>query len=333
MTFFEREDWTLFRSLTTLGQKAGVDTGRIPALVVKELVDNALDVAGQCRVGLVNHPGDELTGVFVEDHGAGLPGDDEEVAALFSVARPLVSSKLLRLPTRGALGNGLRVVTGAVLATGGRLTVSTRGRTLRLTPQDTGETVADVVDTYDRPGTRVEVFLGPALPIDSYALNWGHMAISFARGETYRGKTSPFWYDADAFFELFNAAGDRPVREVIAAFDGCSGAKAGQIATAYKGRPAASLTREEAAVLLTAARQLAKPVNPIRLGEVGDWSDGLSYATTTATFEVKAARGDIHAVIPVRVEAWADLGDDNRPTFQVFVNKSPITAEVEAYFS
>lgn len=335
MTFFEREDWTLFRNLTTLGQKAGVDVGRIPALVVKELVDNALDAGGQCRVDLIDDrqeaPG--LVGVSVEDNGDGIPGSDDDVAALFSVARPLVSSKLLRLPTRGALGNGLRVVTGAVLATGGRLSVSTRGRTLRLYPQDSGETVAEVVAPYDRPGTRVEVFPGPTMPVGLGALTWGNEAIAFARGDTYRGKTSPFWYDADAFFELLQAAGDRPVREVVAAFDGCSGPKAGQIATAYKGRPAASLTREDAVVLLAAARQLAKPVNPNRLGEVGDWSDGLSYATTLGTFAAEAARGDIDAVIPFRVEAWADLAYTDRPTFKVYVNKTPVTAEVKAYYS
>jgi len=334
MTLFEREDWTLFRSLATLGQKAGVDAARIPRLVVKELVDNALDAAGQCRVGLADD-GDGLKGVFVEDAGEGLPGTDDQVAALFSIARPLVSSKLLRLPTRGALGNGLRVVAGAVLATGGRLGVSTGGRTLRLRPQDTGETVAEVVAAHDHPGTRVEVFLGPALKVDEDALTWGLEAIRFTQGATYGGKTSPFWYDSDAFFELLQAAGDRPVREVVAEFDGCSGPKAGQIATAFKGRAASSLTRSEAADLLTAARRLAKPVNPTRLGAVGDFWGGKSYATTTGTFEVKAARGDIDAVIPFRVEAWAGLGEngESRPPFMVFVNKSPITAEVEAYYS
>src|SRR3712207_9128722 len=45
--------------------------------------------------------------------GDGIPGDDAEIAALFSINRPLTSSKYLRRPTRGALGNGLRVVAGA----------------------------------------------------------------------------------------------------------------------------------------------------------------------------------------------------------------------------
>lgn len=47
---FERPDWTLFRSLGTLGQKAGVPLRRLAALVVKELVDNALDAGATAQV-------------------------------------------------------------------------------------------------------------------------------------------------------------------------------------------------------------------------------------------------------------------------------------------
>ena len=43
---FEREDWTLFRSLSTLSQKAGVPVHLLPKLVLKELADNALDAGG-----------------------------------------------------------------------------------------------------------------------------------------------------------------------------------------------------------------------------------------------------------------------------------------------
>jgi hypothetical protein len=43
---FHRDDWTLFRNLNTLGQRAGVSKHDIPRLVAKELVDNAYD-AGQ----------------------------------------------------------------------------------------------------------------------------------------------------------------------------------------------------------------------------------------------------------------------------------------------
>src|SRR5262245_31150976 len=60
---FVREDWTLFRSLDTIGQKAGVPVGRLPELVLKELVDNALDCGGPCHFALL-HTGD---GFYVED--------------------------------------------------------------------------------------------------------------------------------------------------------------------------------------------------------------------------------------------------------------------------
>jgi len=50
---FEHADWTLFRNLETLGQKAGVAKRDLPKLVAKELADNACDAAGTCKVGLL----------------------------------------------------------------------------------------------------------------------------------------------------------------------------------------------------------------------------------------------------------------------------------------
>jgi len=94
----------LFRNVNTLGQKAGVPADRLAALIVKELVDNALDAGAS-----VTLEGGEDGRYTVTDDGPGIPGTDEEVARLFSIRRPLQSSKVLRLPTRGALGNGLRV--------------------------------------------------------------------------------------------------------------------------------------------------------------------------------------------------------------------------------
>ena len=84
--------------------------------------------------------------VYVQDNGPGIPGGADAVAAMFSINRPLVTSKLLRLPTRGALGNGLRVVAGAVLASDGYIRVITGGRLLTLKPQECGETV--ILDGY-----------------------------------------------------------------------------------------------------------------------------------------------------------------------------------------
>jgi hypothetical protein len=328
MTAFVREDWTLFRTLGTLSQKAGVAVDTIPQLVAKELADNALDVAGSVEVSMLKGK----NGFCISDHGDGIPGNNDDIASLFSVARPLVSSKLLRLPMRGALGNGLRVVAGAVLATGGELIVSTRGRRLALYPQDDGTTRAQVVSDFGDTGTRVEIVFGDALPVDTTDLDWAESAMQLANGDSYKGKTSPFWYDADAFFELFQAAGERPVRELIAEFDGCSGAKAGKIAATFLGRGCSSLTREESEILLESARTLAKPVKAARLGLVGPTKDlPEAYAKIEGDVELQAARGSLNAVIPFVVEAWIELGgNDGTIDIMIAVNKTPITAEVTA---
>ena len=120
---FEREkDWTLFRTIEGLQQKAGVPANLLRRLVLKELGDNALDVSPVIRVGRI---GDRF---FIEDDGPGLDGTPEEIASLFSIRRPMRSSKLRRLPQRGALGNGLRVVAAPVLVSDGDLVVTTRNR-------------------------------------------------------------------------------------------------------------------------------------------------------------------------------------------------------------
>jgi hypothetical protein len=221
---FRRDDWTLFRNVATLGQRAGVASDAIPSLVVKELVDNALDSAGSCDFQC------EGGWLIVEDDGPGLPGTDADIADLFSVARPLSSSKLLRLPTRGALGNGLRVVAGAVLASGGELIVRTCGRTLRLRPRDSdGGTDVERIGPWSGSGTRVEVLLGESLLVDEDTFAWGHRATALANvagAKNYSGKTSAWWYDSDSFFELLQAAGSRTVRELVGDFAGCSRSKA-----------------------------------------------------------------------------------------------------------
>ena len=117
---FERPDWSLFKTVEGLQQRAGVPKPQLRRLVVKELVDNGLDNGGAVKIETLPD------GYAIVDDGHGI--DPEAVPHLFSISRPMVSSKLLRLPSRGALGNGLRVVAGAVLASNGSLVVTTRNR-------------------------------------------------------------------------------------------------------------------------------------------------------------------------------------------------------------
>ena len=326
MSYFEREDWTLFRNLQTIGQKAGVPRERIAPLVAKELVDNALDAGGSCKFRALKNGR-----FYVHDDGPGLPGTDAEIAALFSVARPLASSKLLRLPTRGALGNGLRVVAGAVLSSGGELVVKTRGRALRLVPRDSdGATDVARLREWRGKGTRVEVKLGEALAANEHVFEWAKRAVYLSNGRNeYRGRTSPWWYDSDSFYELVQAAGKRTVRDLIQDFEGCSGRKAGHAAKGFENRRCDSLTRKEVEALLKTIRTYSKEVRSSRLGFVGPEVPGLEksvYAKTTGTFKTEAARGRLHATIPFVVEAWAEEAPDS--IVLLHVNRTPITADI-----
>ena len=119
-----------------------------------------------------------------------------------------MSTKRLKLPTRGALGNGLRVVAGAVLSTGGSLTVGTRGRLLAVTPQPDGTAAVENLGPWERPGTMVEIRLGPALERprtggDRDDAWWAYRATTLASlDRRYKGKSSAWLYTSEAWHDL-----------------------------------------------------------------------------------------------------------------------------------
>ncbi len=287
------------------------------------MADNALDAGGEVVVGEIDGGG-----YFVEDDGPGMEPD--EVATLFSIDRPMVSTKLLRLPTRGALGNGLRVVAGAVLASSGRLVVYTRDRRIEVTPHDDGTTTTDI-EVIDFPvGTRIEIWFGRAMPKDKDALDWAKLATRISHaGSIYKGKTSPHWYDPDTLFELLQAAGDRLVYDLVAEFDGCSGAKAGRITAEFKNTACADVDRAGAQKLLEAARKNARVVKPSRLGSLGPDAD---LEPHHAKIEGYFLSGDtMPAGIPFVVEAWADAEGIDDTVGDYMVNRTSITGDISAH--
>lgn len=337
---YQRDDWTLFRNLATLGQKAGVPREKLAALVLKELTDNALDTGGNVKVGMSMVPvgaqeDDEVALFYVEDDGPGIAGADSTIASLFSFNRPLTSTKLVRLPTRGALGNGLRVVAGAVLASGGQLRVRTKGRSLRLEPQDDGTTRAVWLGLAEgTTGTRVEVVLGPELIADEAAARralWMAELAVRLRGESrYEGQTSAYWYDGDSFFEMLQAS-NMKTGAILELFDRGNRALTSPLMMTFPARTD-EYTREQANELLLVLRTKSTPVKPAKLGVVGEEAfEADGYSRKVGTFTLRSGRSDLHAEVPVVIEVWARrLEPEARPRAQLYVNRTPISATTNA---
>jgi hypothetical protein len=211
-----------------------------------------------------------------------------------------------------------------VLASEGSLTVITGNRRIVLRPERDGSTSAKVSAVRFPRGARIEISFGSALRRDNNALYWARIARRFAgHGTSYTGRSSPWWYDVPHFHELLSASGERPVRELIAHLDGCTGSKAGEIvANAGLNRIICkNVTRQQATRLLSVAQDHVKPVTPQRLGAVGaDVFPGWAYS---------CVRGATETEIPFVVEAWA-TADDDQTRLTALVNRTPVTGDIEA---
>lgn len=331
--YFTREDWKLFRNIETLSQKAGMRKEMIPALVVKELVDNALDAGANCSVRKLN----SLNGFSVTDDGPGIPSG--RLSELFSINRPMVSSKLLRLSTRGALGNGLRVVMGAVIATNGSIFIGTGGKEYQLLPQEDGttttqETGKNAPDT----GTTVTVIFGDSVRFSYSDLTLGERAIGYAVGEASSPKTSPFWYTSESFFELLNAYSST-LESLVSFFkiDHILAAKDALLridhCPLYKDTNKMSFEQSEA-ILKTLREHCFSVKKAPKIGMVGKKIGGYfqGYKKQTGFFHVESARGVHDATIPYVVEGWTYVEPGmEEPQVVMMVNKTPITGEINVY--
>jgi hypothetical protein len=321
---FEREDWKLFRNIETLCQKAGVSKHDIPNLVIKELVDNALDVSTECNIGKIQGK----NGFYVQDYGDGI--SENILKDLFSINRPMITSKLLRLPTRGALGNGLRVVTGAVISTNGQLFISTNGYKYEIHPQEDGTTIIEKIDSYYGEGTKIEVIFGSLLPVTESDLVWGRNAILFAEGDICSCKTSAYWYTSEAFYELVNAY-DGNVEDLLLFFNGINSNKSKEISSKIIKSKAKDLSFNDTEVILELLRYNTREISSKKLGYVGDCNGKFGeYTKKSSCFLVRSAKGKFDAEIPYIIETWVKYNE----TFsrEILVNKTPITGSISSWY-
>ena len=310
---FERADWRLFVDPRTLPQKAGCEPRELGRIVAKELVDNALDAGADG----VTVDGD-LTRIVVRDNGPGIAPD--KIATLFSVNRPLLSSKLKRLPTRGMLGNGLRVVTGAVVAFDGKLTVTSRRQRYELAHDGvTGETrIVRTSPATDVSGTVVEVvFSRPFFTSDDFAK--ASAAIGWARrGDVYDGPSGPSWYDMRALKELFGSA--------------ANGATVGEVVRDVFGveydddRAARALNEQQISGLRL--DELCPPVRTV--GTIGEGAFGGQYRRVQDVARIG------NAEVPFAIEVWcgAERVEKDEATLSIYspiINRSLALAPI--YFT
>ena len=246
----ETADWEQFLDPETLPRKACCQPGELAAVVLKELTDNAYDAGAEVSAPYV----DELGRWVVADNGPGV--DPDLVPTLFCVNRPYRSSKLKRLAKRGMLGNGLRVV----MAWARKLVVETRGVRLALEVNEAdGSTIVTARDVIPhRPGLRV--LLQAENPDDA---DLSALTIALADwGFTYTGPSSPHWYGANDFANLFRRA---PATATAAAVIRDLGLVPPKDLTG----PSSAIVGDRAIALLKEMQARNKAVPPEKIGQLG----------------------------------------------------------------
>jgi len=300
------DDYVDYLTIDGLTKVSGVDKEYHIALAVKELVDNALDAAGKC---ILKRNGQNS--FYVEDKGSGIPGEDEEIAYLFSVDRKTYSTKGERYPRRGYMGRGLRFVSGVAFCHSANLKVSTGGRTLLLKPQVRGTMHERIMEDNDNfNGTTISVEF--PMPLPSNALNWGKLAIKLAKGPDYKYFSSPFWYESRSFYVLLKSISynNKKIINVLKeVFGGRYSIKVfdEKSQRLLKQTKADGITVEDAQLILEELKRIHKPIKPSRLGYVGKLKEFKYYIKEMGEYEdVFKQGGETESInIPYVIELWA----------------------------
>jgi hypothetical protein len=309
---YERDDWQLFLDPATLSQKAGCQPDELPALVLKELVDNALDAGAHVTL---TQSADGAHWI-VSDDGPGI--DHDQAPELFAVNRPLRSSKLVRLPTRGMLGNGLRVVT----AWARTLTVDTRGvRLVLAVDPTTGRTVVtDRVAIPKVSGLRVTVPVAD----DPNADHLARQTLALAgHGTVYAGPSLPFWYGVQDMTRLMWAAPEYTRASAVIRDLGLTPPEGLGNALAH------NLDNDAVGALLRVMRQRHKPIKPEAIGRLGNVYRGATGYAHKAGVVIEPAGGHVPYVIEASVacelSARKGIGHVH---YRLTVNRSATVAHI-----
>lgn len=292
-------DWMRFLTAEGLAEKSGVPPARLAFMILKELTDNAADIGGG-SITLVD--GDS---VIVQDAGPGI--DPADVPNLFSIQRELQSSKHWRRGERGALGNGLRAVMGAVHVLGGSITVTSRGIANSLAIAKDGSTVVTAWQQVPaEPGTTITV-VAPGIGAEA-TVERAALAITALAGRVMDGRPPPSWFDADAIADLLRSLPGVTLGDFV-----------GQFATTYRPAGPGSLASSADPRALLAA-MIAKSEREPKLHAIGADAFAGHYAKHEDSFSLGAA------TLPFIVEVWAEAepqkGSVQQVETRLIVNRS-----------
>jgi hypothetical protein len=296
--FFSTDDWRDFLDLATLPRKAGCSLADLARVVYKEAADNATDTGTNVLEATWTDPNGNA-GWAIKDHGHGL--DPEQVPTIYSPNRPQLSSKRMRRIQRGILGNGCRVIGGAVAASGGSLMVNTRGHRLSL-QMDTAKGKMDVVSDEPippEPGLTLYIALGPAIAVvdSDFDLAKATIQISYQATRLYSGPSSPWWHGPHNFYRLAQEVkGNISFSQLCRK---CGFVIAGIIQPSWR-RPAKDFSFPEIKEALLSLRSRNRPVPVKKLGELG----ALLFAPNAYAKQEGIALLD-DAELPYVLEAWA----------------------------
>lgn len=162
-----------FLSLSELEKQSGYDRDRWPEVIVKELVDNALDACEES--GVPPEVSIEITDryIVVTDNGPGMP--PETVQGIVDLDRRVSSRESYMAPDRGAQGNASKVLLGMPFAlrpdAPGSLEIEAHGlrHVLAVTVDGLSDVPAVTLNTEPgvvKTGTRVSVHLPCSLTDD-----------------------------------------------------------------------------------------------------------------------------------------------------------------------
>jgi hypothetical protein len=303
-------------------------------------------VAKQGAVTLVRDGDHSYT---VTDQGRGFPDTPEELAMRFSLDKAMASTKQWRMPTRGCVGNGLRVIVGSVVGSG-RIIVKTRNQQVTLRPRLDGTTAVEDVQVIDWPvGTAVTIEVSSKYPHRSDTLDWAELAIILARnsGPAFSRNPSAWWYDRDHLaLNMLSAIGPSyTLRDFVSRLDRCS-ARTIQAAVTDKfgkGRLCRDVNQAQASELLAMLRENDLAViKPKQLGPMGEkaWEHEFLFDGYACEEGTLISGWDPSAKIPFLVEAWAatcetpsEADDDDVYPANIIgftINRSPAIVDSEA---